>query len=125
MRDKKMNAVKIAVVIMSVLLVIGFSVVVVTIASRLSADDPDLVQKMQKGSSEPTTFGKKSTTFGEKMIDIPAGCRLDSLYPHGDEIIAVLTGQTPPCQQIRILNLTTGHERGRFVLRSYDRRPSK
>lgn len=118
MRDKKMNAVKIAVVIMSVLLVIGFSVVVVTIASRLSADDPDLVQKTQKGSSEPTTFG-------EKMIDIPAGCRLDSLYPHGDEIIVVLTGQTPPCQQIRILNLTTGYERGRFVGRSYDRRPSK
>ena len=116
MRDKKMNAVKIAVVIMSVLLVIGFSVVVVTIASRLSTDDP--VQKTQKGSSEPTTFG-------EKNIAIPAGCRLDSLYPHGDEIIVVLTGQTPPCQQIRILNLTTGHERGRFVLYSYDRRPSK
>ena len=111
-----MKAVKIAVFIMSVLLVIGFSVVVVTIATRLNADDP--APKAPKGSSD-------LTAFGEKMIDIPTGCRLDSLYPHGDEIILVLTGQTSLCQQIRILNLTTGHERGRFVLRSYDRRPSK
>ena len=115
-----MNAVKIAVFIMSVLLVIGFCVVVVTIASRLNADDS--VQKTQKGPSDPTA---ETATFGEKTINIPTGCRLDSLYPHGDGIILVLTGQETPCQQIRILDLKTGRERGRFVLRSYDRRPSR
>ncbi|WP_343560180.1 hypothetical protein [Kiloniella sp. b19] len=118
-----MKAIKVAVFVMSALLVIGFAVVAVTIVSRLLSDEPVLASSEKTSVKDapaiprPVFSGDRNpAVFGEQTLSIPAGCHLKAFEIRGQRAVLVLDGAAALCQQIRVHSLENGEELGRFLL---------
>ena len=118
-----MKAIKVAVFVMSALLVVGFAVVAVTIVSRLVSDEPVPVSvesppgKGVPAISQPAFPGDSNpAVFGEQAVPVPAGCHLKAFDVKGQRAVFILDGAAEICQQVLILSLENGRELGRFWL---------
>lgn len=102
-----MQALKVLVILMGILIVIGTAVVVVTIATRFGG-----------GAEERTArpgAAAAPTAFGEANLPMPEGCRLVSLTAAGERLLLRL-GSGGDCEQILVLDMGTGSLLGRFRL---------
>ena len=92
-----MRALKVTVVFMGVVIVAGFALVIVSLASRLGED--------------------KAAGFGERGLAAPAGCGIASAQAADDRLIVRLDGLAERgCRQVLVLDLETGETLGRLSL---------
>ena len=92
-----MQGLKFAVIFMGILIVAGFALVIVTLASRFTED--------------------KGTGFGERSLAAPEGCGIASAEAAEDRLIVRLDGLADRgCQQVLVLDLKTGETLGRLSL---------
>jgi cation transporter-like permease len=91
-----MQGLKILVIAMGVLILIGVTVVVVTVASKL------------KGGSAGRSFGAAS-------LVLPKGCRVVEMATAGARL-ALRLGEGPDCQLILLVDPESGRETGRVSL---------
>jgi Family of unknown function (DUF6476) len=89
-----MQALKVLVGVMGVLIIVGAVVVVVTI-----------VQRMGGGSAAPG--------FGKASLVLPRGCQVVEMTTAGAKL-ALRLGDGPDCQAIVIVDPETGRETGRL-----------
>jgi hypothetical protein len=92
-----MQALKIIVVVMGVLIVVGTVVVIVTIAQRVS-----------KGPGGGRGFDSTS-------LLLPKGCRVVEMTPAGAKV-ALRLGDGPDCQAILLVDPESGRQIGRIQL---------
>ena len=90
-----MQALKIIVVAMGLLIVIGLTVIVVTIARRLS--------------------GGGGNGFASAALALPKGCRVLDMAAAGGRL-ALRLGDGPDCQAILFVDPATGRQTGRLAL---------
>lgn len=112
-----MKAIKIAVAIMTILLVVGFAVVIYTISTRLS--DGTLSKKSNEAEmvSEAQVIGKdlkvSGQSFGSIEVKIPAGCRLADAQLRGNTVLFRFDGElTRDCQRVDIYDSSNGTKIG-------------
>ena len=91
-----MQALKVLVVVMGVLIVAGLTVVVVTVMSR-----------MNHGASG----------FGTASLTLPKGCRLVGMVNAGDRV-ALRLGDGPDCQLILFVDPDSGQQTGSLALQT-------
>jgi len=89
-----MQGLKILVIAMAILILIGLTVVILTVASRL------------KGSGQD---------FAGASLVLPKGCRVVEMAAAGPKL-ALRLGEGPDCQAIVFLDPETGKETGRVSL---------
>ncbi|WP_120498693.1 hypothetical protein [Kiloniella sp. EL199] len=112
-----MKAIKIAVAIMTILLVVGFAVVIYTISTRLS--DGTLSKKSEEVEmlSEKKVAGKLADGSGEPFdtvsIKIPAGCRLADTQLLEGRVLFRFDGElTRDCQRVELYDSLNGTKIG-------------
>ncbi len=91
------------VIILGVIIVIGMIVVVVTIANRLGS------------SGTAREAAGAGGGFGVAELSLPAGCEVIETVTAGDRLVLRL-GRGSRCNQILIVDITTGALRGRLDL---------
>ncbi len=125
-----MKAIKIAVVIMSVLLVVGFGVVIYTISTRVS--DGTLTQNSEQSSEQSYEVPSKvsdddnsaaeveeklSGPFGTLPITIPFGCQLVDAQLRSDKILLRFEGDVERgCQKIELYSSVNGKHLGGWIV---------
>lgn len=91
-----MQALKIMVIVMGVLLVVGFAVVIVTLANRMTGD-------------------KDAAGFGEIALPVPEGCVIAEATSDGERLILRLDGLPERgCREVVIVDLESGAVLGRI-----------
>ncbi|WP_085904135.1 hypothetical protein [Kiloniella majae] len=116
-----MKAIKIAVAIMTILLVVGFAVVIYTISTRLS--DGTLSKKAEEVEmlSEEAALGAPVSGSGHLLgepfdmvsIKIPAGCRLADTQLLEGRILFRFDGElTRDCQRVELYDSIKGNKIG-------------
>lgn len=91
-----MQALKVLVITMAVLIFVGFAVVVVTIANRMSA-------------------AGRAEGFGEVALDLAAPCRIAEARADGGTLVVRIDGPADEgCQQVIIVNTESGAIVGRL-----------
>jgi hypothetical protein len=107
-----MRALKVAVIVMAVLLVAGFSLVIGELIRRHGARplaSPGASQVVSPGANPA------ASAFGTIEVALPAGCTLaDSTVSEGRLVLRLGSGGA--CGLIIVLDLATGRELGRFKL---------
>jgi hypothetical protein len=93
-----MHSLRIAVIVMAVLIVIGLTVVVVTIASRLGGGGNDVA----------------ATGFGEIALPIAAGARIADVAIDGGKLV-LLVEDGNGGQEVVVIDLSSGRELGRLA----------
>lgn len=107
-----MQALKALVIIMGVLIILGTTVVVVTIYNRLSGDGGEAARPQAAATGEAVPRAAAAAAFlGEKQIAIPEACRVVEMVPAGDRLLLRL-GSRPRCDRILVVDLTTGSQLG-------------
>jgi len=101
-----MRALKVAVVVMAILLLAGFTVVVTELFRRAERQAPKPV---------PVATAPAVSTFGAVDIPIPSGCVLRDTIVSDNRLILRL-GEGGACALIIILDAASGRELGRFKL---------
>jgi len=99
-----MNALKAIVVIMGVLILIGSTVVVITIVNRLSGDGVD-----------EDTAPPPAAAFGVQRLPVPAGARLQSMIAEDDRLYLHVRG-ADGVEIVVVADPATGALLGRFRL---------
>jgi hypothetical protein len=97
-----MRALKIAVVVMGVMLVVGFATLVVVIAGRIS-----------RGGSGPTA----ARAFTSQPIEIPRGARIEAMTAGPDKLILGLA-LPEGGRELVVIDLATGTRLGTIDLHS-------
>jgi hypothetical protein len=112
-----MKAIKITVAIMTVLLVVGFAVVIYTISTRLS--DGTLSKKTEEAEilSEKSVAGTlidgSVEPFDTVSIRIPAGCRLADTQLLEGRVLFRFDGElSRDCQRVELYNTVNGTKVG-------------
>jgi hypothetical protein len=90
-----MQGLKILVIAMGVLILIGVTVLIVTVASRLK--------------------GSPGRGFAAASLVLPSGCRVVEMTPAGG-LLALRLGDGPSCQLIVMVDPESGQEKGRLSL---------
>lgn len=104
-----MQALKALVIIMGVLIVLGTTVVVVTIYNRLNSGGTERgATERAAGPASPTP-----ASFGTATVALPDGCRASEMVPGGDRLLLRLGGG-PGCDGILVLDLNTGRQLGKL-----------
>ncbi|WP_020594373.1 hypothetical protein [Kiloniella laminariae] len=110
-----MKAIKIAVVIMSILLVLGFGVVIYTISSRVSSGVGSKEDVSNESVSSPDS--QEIQSFPQVLLEIPAGCELVASQLQGDRLMLRLGGNRERgCQQVLLFSAITGERLGGWSL---------
>ena len=92
-----LKGLKAVVIVMGVLIVVVFTMIVITLVNRLS-----------DGKGE-------GADFGELTVPIPQGCTIAQSEAKDERLILRLDGLAERgCQQVLILDLETGRELGRL-----------
>jgi hypothetical protein len=103
-----MRALKLAVIVMTVLLLAGFSVVV-----------GELIRRSGKATMPPPPPPQAGlaaeTSFGTIALAIPTGCALKEMNVAASRLILRL-GDSEACSLILVIDPVTGRELGRFKL---------
>lgn len=105
-----MQALKALVIVMGVLIVIGTTVVVVTIYNRM--------QTLGEAAPEPAAAPAASAplpVFREAPVALPDGCRVVEMVPAGERLLLRL-GSIARCNRILVLDLGSGAVLGSFEL---------
>lgn len=108
-----MQALKILVIVMGVLIVIGTTIVVVTIFNRMN--------RLGEGAPAVTTdAGAPAETgplasFGDVSVPLPDGCRVVEMTPAGERLLLRL-GSIARCNRILVVDLGTGQLLGSIEL---------
>ena len=103
-----MKAIKIAVVIMSILLVVGFGVVIYTISTRVS--DGNLTKKSDDG-----------LLFERATIDISPGCHLADTQLQGERVLLRFDGALERgCQKVELYSSVSGERIGGWVVKGLE-----
>jgi hypothetical protein len=95
-----MRGLKILVVVMGIMLIVGFAVLVVMIAGRMS-----------RGGSTPNA----GRAFAAAAIDIPRGARIEAMTAGADRLVLGLA-LPEGGRQILIIDLATGSRLGTIEL---------
>lgn len=91
-----MRALKVMVIVMGVLLAVGFTVVIVALANRMTSD-------------------KKAVGFGEITLPVPEGCGIAEATSDGERVILRLEGLAERgCREVVIVDLESGAVLGRI-----------
>ncbi|MFD2204081.1 hypothetical protein [Kiloniella antarctica] len=106
-----MKAIKIAVIAMSVLLVVGFGVVIYTISTRVSdgtlskSSVKTPVEAVSAETSKPDLY----SVFGKSSIKISPGCRLvDAELQSGNVLMRFDGAVERGCQKVMLFSSKTG-----------------
>ncbi|MCZ4280788.1 hypothetical protein O4H49_08365 [Kiloniella laminariae] len=110
-----MKAIKSAVVIMSILLVLGFGVVIYTIATRVSSG----VGNKEDVSSESVSLpeSQEVQAFPQAFLELPAGCELVASQLQGNRVLLQFGGNRERgCQQVLLFSAISGERLGGWSL---------
>lgn len=115
-----MQALKAVVIILGVLIVLGTTVVIVTIYNRVSnrGDEapPRTAQPTQAmQSAQPDR--PELASFGTTEVTIPDGCRVMEMVPEGERLLLRL-GSIARCNRILVVDLRSGALLGSIDLAS-------
>lgn len=110
-----MKALKATVILMTVFLIVGFGVVVYTIATRVSeggltgGGEPEVV--------DSTVREDRTVAFGDREVSIPAGCRLAHSEFAGDKVLLRFEGnRSRGCQRVEIYSAKSGNRLGGWIV---------
>jgi hypothetical protein len=106
-KDAGMPALKAAVVIMGVMLVVGFAALIAVIAHRLS-------HPPAPASSVPTASGQ---SFTATPIELPAGARIEAMSTGSDRVVIDILFPDG-ARQLLIIDLATGRRLGLIPLQT-------
>ncbi|WP_156816310.1 hypothetical protein [Oceanibaculum indicum] len=106
-----MRALKIAVVVMGVMIVVGLAVIAATIVGRLGGktEEPEPAVTMSLAPGAPLT------TFDPATVPLPAGSRLQQIVPAGDRLVLHLAGEGGR-NVLMVLDMAGGRVLGSFLL---------
>jgi len=105
-----MRALKIAVVVMGVMIVVGLAVIAVTIVKRLGgASGPE------PAIAVPYVPGAPLTGFDPATVPLPAGARLQQIVPAGDRLVLHMAGEGGK-DVLMVLDMAGGRVLGSFLL---------
>ncbi len=114
-----MQALKALVIVMGVLIVIGTTVVVVTIYNRMqtlgeAAPEPAAAATPGPPAAAPAASAPLPV-FREAPVALPDGCRVVEMVPAGERLLLRL-GSIARCNRILVLDLGSGAVLGSFEL---------
>ena len=109
-RARRMQGLKVLVVVMGILIVISMGLLGWGIYNRLAQ------RSVASGERSPIAKVRPSEGLGEVRVDLPAGCAVVEMRPHADRLY-LRTGPTGLCERIIVLDATSGQVLGTFVLR--------
>ncbi|MEH6630341.1 MAG: hypothetical protein V7776_05930 [Halopseudomonas aestusnigri] len=121
-----MKAIKIAVVIMSVFLIVGFGVVIYTISTRMS--DGTLSQNSKVPSVvavAPETMGNGlPEKFGSSVVKVAPGCHLvDAQLLPGKVMLRFDGAVERGCQKVNLFSSESGKLLGEWLVESSEINP--
>jgi len=108
-----MQALKALVIVMGVVIVVGLTVVVVTIYNRLNR--PAVQTPASAASAVSAPQSESASGFGSAQLTVPEGCRVVEMVPAGDRLLLRL-GSPPRCDTILVVELATGRQLGTIDL---------
>ncbi|MBX6320226.1 MAG: hypothetical protein IRY94_00205 [Rhodospirillaceae bacterium] len=104
--ERNTRALKTLVIAMGALIVLGTSVVIVTVANRLS-----------RPAGTPAAAGAAPpAAFGPVEVPLPARCRVAAAVPGDGRLVLRLAGNAEECRRILVLDLASGRLLGRLDL---------
>ena len=109
-----MQALKALVIFMAVVIVVGLTVIAVTIYNRLNRPAGEARAPAASTAAMPSEAAAQAG-FGEAQVTVPAGCRVVEMVPAGDRLLLRL-GSQPRCNRILVVDLATGRELGGIEL---------
>jgi hypothetical protein len=110
-----MQALKILVIVMGVLIVIGTIIVVATIANRVSRLGQDAPAAPIAADVPETAAPGPLASFGDVSVALPDGCRVVEMTPAGERLLLRL-GSIARCNRILVVDLGTGRLLGSIEL---------
>lgn len=105
-----MRALKIAVVVMGVMIVVGLAVIAVTILKRLGG-----VSAPEPAIAVPYVPGVPLAGFDPATVPLPAGSRLQQIVPAGDRLVLHMAGEGGK-DVLMVLDMAGGRVLGSFLL---------
>jgi hypothetical protein len=109
-----MQALKALVIVMGVLIVVGTTVVVVTIYNRMNRLG-EAAPAAQTVAAPPAPAGVAPIAFGDARVPIPDGCRVVEMVPAGERLLLRL-GSIARCNRILVIDLSSGAALGSIDL---------
>lgn len=112
-----MQALKALVIFMGVIIVIGVTVVGVTIYNRLNrAGSPPAAATTTASAPATSASGAGALpAFGEVNVPLPEPCRVVEMVPAGERLLLRL-GSVARCNRILVIELATGRQLGAIDL---------
>lgn len=115
-----MQALKALVIIMGVLIVVGTTVVVVTIYNRMNPPGEGVVGAATTAPAPapvqaPVPVPSPLAEFAPASVPVPDGCRVVEMVPAGERLLLRL-GSIPRCNRILVLDLNSGRLLGSIDL---------
>ncbi|MEE2654562.1 MAG: hypothetical protein VX434_02300 [Pseudomonadota bacterium] len=107
-----MRGLKSLVIGMGFLIVIGLTIVIVTVIKRYSSPDNLTLHKSPHGISAPVDGG-----FGERRLPIPQGAKILDTTLDGERIVIILQ-LVDESQAVLLINAVTGNRLGLIRLSS-------
>lgn len=101
-----MRGLKSLVIGMGVLIVIGLTIVIVTLVNRYNSPDAGSVEEHASGISVPVNSG-----FGERRLRIPKGAKILDINLDSDRVVVTLD-LIDGSQAILLINIVTGNRLG-------------
>lgn len=108
-----MQALKALVIIMGVLIVVGTTIVVVTIYNRMtrlgdSAPPAPAAAVAPPPAPEGLAAAARPPRFGDASVELPDGCRVVEMTPAGERLLLLRLGSIARCNRILVVDLGTG-----------------
>lgn len=114
-----MKALKIAVVVMGVMIVVGLAVIAATIVGRLGGKtaepEPAVTMSLTPGTAPAAAPGAPLATFDRATVPLPSGSRLQQIVPAGDRLVLHLAGEGGR-DVLMVLDMAGGRVLGSFLL---------
>lgn len=109
-----MQAVKILVIGMGVLLLGGVALLIYGISQK--AANPEYKMFHGKPAASVPTASAPVAGFGETRIPLPEGCSVVEMRPDGPQLYLRI-GPAGPCERIIVIDVATGQSTGSIWLR--------
>ncbi|MCH2395811.1 hypothetical protein [Oceanibaculum sp.] len=110
-----MRALKIAVVVMGVMIVVGLAVIAATIVGRLGGKTEEPEPAVTMSLAPGAVPGAPLATFDPANVPLPAGSRLQQIVPAGDRLVLHLAGEGGR-DVLMVLDMAGGRVLGSFLL---------
>jgi hypothetical protein len=110
-----MRALKIAVVVMGVMIVVGLAVIAATIVGRLGGKTAEPEPAVTMSLAPGAVPGTPLATFDPANVPLPAGSHLQQIVPAGDRLVLHLAGEGGR-DVLMVLDMAGGRVLGSFLL---------